>query len=173
MTFLIVKFLAEVDVRTGVISSIYTHGGGFIPPEGVIPNTSSLKELVHILDEEKWDGKDASTILTEYFRKDGAWVHRGPPPTKHYVWNPTSEEWEYNNATFLATLRRERNRRLTLCDWTQSPDSPLSQAEVANWKAYRESLRNLPSTIVTETQDLEAVSWPTPPDGETIEIWNW
>ena len=43
-------------------------------------------------------------------------------------------------------VREERNRRLTACDWTQLPDSPLSTADVTAWAVYRQELRDLPGS---------------------------
>lgn len=54
--------------------------------------------------------------------------------------------------------RVERNARLTACDWTQLPDSPLPPAKRAEWAAYRQALRDLP-----ETADPLAVAWPEEP----------
>lgn len=51
-------------------------------------------------------------------------------------------------------LRSRRDRLLFACDWTQLPDAPLSAAQKAAWRSYRQALRDLP-----ETGD-----WPDPPD---------
>ena len=56
-------------------------------------------------------------------------------------------------------LRTERNARLAACDWTQMPDSPLSQAARASWSDYRQSLRDLPENATDPTQ----VTWPVSP----------
>lgn len=55
-------------------------------------------------------------------------------------------------------LRIERDKLLTACDWTQSSDA-ASNVDKAAWAAYRQALRNLPSTV----QDPSKVVWPTPP----------
>ena len=41
-------------------------------------------------------------------------------------------------------LRHERNLRLSLCDWTVLPDSPLTEEKKNEWKVYRQKLRDLP-----------------------------
>ena len=56
-------------------------------------------------------------------------------------------------------LRAERNARLAACDWTQMPDSPLSQDARASWSDYRQSLRDLPENATDPTQ----VTWPVSP----------
>lgn len=55
-------------------------------------------------------------------------------------------------------LRIERWHLLIQSDWTQLPDAPLTTAKKAEWKAYRQALRDLP-----ETAGDGEVTWPTPP----------
>lgn len=49
-------------------------------------------------------------------------------------------------------LRRDRNEMLMRSDWTQLPNSGLSEAKIAEWETYRQALRDLPETM---TEDLE------------------
>lgn len=58
--------------------------------------------------------------------------------------------------TAWSMLRTQRNALLSACDWTVLGDSPTSTAA---WKAYRQSLRDLPAN----TTDPTAPDWPTPP----------
>ena len=51
-----------------------------------------------------------------------------------------------------ANLRSERNEMLMRSDWTQLPNSGLSEAKVAEWETYRQALRDLPETM---TEGLE------------------
>lgn len=51
-----------------------------------------------------------------------------------------------------AALRRDRNEMLMRSDWTQLPNSGLSEAKIAEWETYRQALRDLPETM---TEDLE------------------
>lgn len=62
----------------------------------------------------------------------------------------------------LDMLREERTRLLEECDWTQFPDSPLSDSKKAEWATYRTQLRNLPSNY-TNSDDITDVTWPTKP----------
>ena len=57
-------------------------------------------------------------------------------------------------------LRHFRDSRLTMCDWTQAPDTALTESQVAEWQVYREALRNLPQNTV---DPLAPIQWPTPP----------
>jgi len=59
-------------------------------------------------------------------------------------------------------IRTERDRLLTESDWTQGNDTPLSDADVAKWKTYRTSLRDLPSDQSSKTKYSD-ITWPTKP----------
>ena len=56
-------------------------------------------------------------------------------------------------------LRGERNELLQQSDWTQVPDSPLTDAKKTEWATYRQALRDLPST----TTDFSNPVWPSQP----------
>lgn len=56
-------------------------------------------------------------------------------------------------------VRGERALRLARCDWTQMPDVDLTPAQVAEWRAYRQHLRDITDTAT----DPESVVWPDAP----------
>lgn len=64
-------------------------------------------------------------------------------------------------ATVLARLRKERDRRLAASDFSQFPDYPINEDQRAAWAAYRQALRDLPTTITNPAD----ISWPVPPEG--------
>ena len=51
-----------------------------------------------------------------------------------------------------ANLRAERNEMLMRSDWTQLPNSGLSEEKKAAWETYKQALRDLPETM---TEGLE------------------
>ena len=59
----------------------------------------------------------------------------------------------------LETLRKQRNEKLQQSDFSMLPDHRLSRENEEEWKVYRQSLRDLPST----TEDPENPIWPEPP----------
>lgn len=63
----------------------------------------------------------------------------------------------------LNRFRARRNALLTESDWTQSPDSPLTDAKKTEWATYRTSLRNLTDGLTT-VAEVRAVTWPTKPE---------
>lgn len=56
-------------------------------------------------------------------------------------------------------IRELRNWKLKECDWTQIPDATLTDAEVAAWGSYRQTLRDLPQIYA----DPDSVVWPPAP----------
>lgn len=57
----------------------------------------------------------------------------------------TQEEIDRETEEKKTLVRRDRNSRLTACDWTQLDDTPLSNIDKANWADYRQALRDVPS----------------------------
>ena len=50
------------------------------------------------------------------------------------------------NAYLNERMRMERDILLAQSDWTQMPDSPLTDAKKQEWADYRQSLRDYPAT---------------------------
>lgn len=59
-------------------------------------------------------------------------------------------------------FRRTRNVLLLESDWTQAVDSPLTAEQKAEWVTYRQTLRDLPSTVET-FDEITGVEWPDKP----------
>lgn len=73
---------------------------------------------------------------------------------------------------YWSLLRKERNAELKESDWTQAiADNPLSTTKIEEWKAFRQSLRELPAEAVSQgVTPKELVDqlfthslWPTKP----------
>ena len=58
-----------------------------------------------------------------------------------------------------AGIRSERDQKLTACDWTILPDSPLSDDAKTEWQTYRQALRDMPA----DSGFPHSVTWPTEP----------
>lgn len=66
--------------------------------------------------------------------------------------------WEaQDRVSAEASLRTERDARLSATDWTQLADQP--EAISSKWQGYRQALRDLPETV-----DPLNVEWPAKPD---------
>jgi len=59
----------------------------------------------------------------------------------------------------LETLRKQRNEKLGQSDFSMLPDHRLSRENEEEWKVYRQSLRDIPST----TENPENPIWPERP----------
>ena len=59
-------------------------------------------------------------------------------------------------------IRRPRAFFLAQSDWTQLPDAPLTEAKKAEWAAYRQQLRAMP-TVYASIQDISELVIPTQP----------
>ena len=57
--------------------------------------------------------------------------------------------------------RAKRNQLLADSDWTQMPDSPLTDEVKTSWATYRTALRALPEH--TNWPNLEDADWPVSP----------
>ena len=79
----------------------------------------------------------------------------------HFVPDDTARDKRLLDAEWV-NIRAERDRLLTESDWTQANDTPLSDADVAKWKTYRTSLRDLPSDQSSKTKYSD-ITWPTKP----------
>ena len=89
-----------------------------------------------------------STDLQNYKVIDGALVRK-----------PQSEIDAMDFAVNMQKLRNDRDSMLTASDWTQTPDSPLSEAQQQSWRDYRQALRDLPEN----TTDPLNPTWPSKP----------
>jgi hypothetical protein len=66
-------------------------------------------------------------------------------------------------AEVAALLRSKRNSLLSKSDWTQFPDSPLSDIKKTKWATYRQALRDIPENY-PEAISIDDIIWPTKPE---------
>ncbi len=71
----------------------------------------------------------------------------------------TAEERAEIDAQKAAAVRRERNTKLSECDWTQLNDTPLDNTAKVAWTTYRQALRDIPS----QSGFPHNVVWPVKP----------
>ena len=70
-------------------------------------------------------------------------------------------EKEQTNDELIAKVTNSRNLILSATDWTQIADVSLSDSKKAEWKTYRQALRDL--STHAKLPNLESSDWPTPP----------
>ena len=149
-----VHALAIIDSNTEVYC-LHVPGGTF-QDEGVW-ETDNNYTVVHILDEVV----DHVTFMRTQYYKDGAWKTR-EWKSDYYKWKGSSEEWEFDSDKFWTDVRADRLSRLVQSDWTQLPDSPLSDSKKTEWAEYRTILRRLPA-MNSSAINLDEIVWPDKP----------
>ena len=78
----------------------------------------------------------------------------------------TWREWSYREdgtPLNIKALKAGRNTRLDDTDWTQMPDSPLSDDAKTFWATYRQELRDLPAAQADPYDPDNFTGWPTRP----------
>lgn len=108
-------------------------------------NINQISDIAHLGDEYGYI-EGGYSVRTKKF--DGSNVVDYTPP--------------YISGTNSNIVRGERNKRLIMSDWTQVPDSPLSNSKKAEWATYRQALRDLLASYNDSTAP-EDVTWPTEP----------
>jgi len=71
----------------------------------------------------------------------------------------TDEEIQSAKDSAMANIRSQRNQLLNACDWTQIADCTIPKK--SEWTTYRQTLRDLPSTV---TDPRTFADWPHNPD---------
>jgi hypothetical protein len=74
------------------------------------------------------------------------------------VTDATQEEIDQRIDSQWSQVRSIRNQYLSECDWTQLPDSPLTEEKKGEWVVYRQELRD-----VTLEEDPFNIIWPVKP----------
>lgn len=97
------------------------------------------------------DGKGEIEIITDNIQSN----HIIIPTDYEHIVQPFVDLWEVQRIiedappppptleAKQATIRQKRDKLLIDCDYTQMPDSPLSEAEKEEWKIYRQALRDI------------------------------
>lgn len=119
-----------------------------------------------IVDGYLWLESANVMEVKESYWNGTAFTARTPPPTKWHVWEGAWVESSGLKGVVcgqvMLRLKHLRDIKLQMSDWTQVVDAPLTSAKRAEWAAYRQDLRDLPSRSVGLT-DLDLVAWPEKP----------
>jgi hypothetical protein len=108
---------------------------------------------------------DSSTFTNEEIEDAG---YTGPYVEPEYNQNYETLSWDSNTLSFFVNqipdedlwhvVRSVRDNLLQETDWSQLPDSPLSENIKLKYKIYRQQLRDIPSTYT----DPKSVVFPDP-----------
>ena len=95
-----------------------------------------------------------------------AYILGSPETDDRYVRNGVFVKKEFTAAEHIsktiADVRVQRDCLLIDSDWTQFPDSPLSDTQKSAWATYRQTLRDIPANNADVTS-IDDITWPTPP----------
>jgi len=146
------KKFALINETTGEVQSIA------VPASFNTWETGQIKEGL-LVQEIELDVQDSVYLQTKYWQ-DSQWKDRTLRPSGMHKW--TNFEWAVDKTALWLTVRSERYGRLMYTDWTQVADAPLTDEKRAEWAAYRQALRDVP-TNNPDIELLEDVVWPTEP----------
>ena len=79
-----------------------------------------------------------------------------------YTFTLNNETVKARNRMLLEDMITERNKQLTASDWTQMPDSPITDEQKQLWQTYRQALRDFPNTYTGSPNEWR-LSFPTKP----------
>tara|TARA_Y100000114_G_C11755518_1_gene326646 strand:- start:1503 stop:1892 length:390 start_codon:yes stop_codon:yes gene_type:complete len=100
--------------------------------------------------------------IENYFNSSTEAVISGDfDPENYKIVNETPVLLEPEAIDYSYLNKIGRNAALVESDWTQVPDSPLSDSKKAEWATYRQALRDI--TTHSNWPDLEDADWPTQP----------
>ena len=124
-----------------------------VSKDGVGYSGLPLKDFPSDVWAVQWDGtkgtvekRDMSVIEITDITPYNAWITEWETASKPSTEEPT-----------LAEFRAWRDSLLAESDWTILPDSPLSAEKQAEWKTYRQKLRDLPAnTSAPYNVDIES-----------------
>ena len=82
-------------------------------------------------------------------------------PSDYIIQNEKAVETKPDSDEIRLKNISARNSLLKASDWTQLSDVSLSDDKIAEWKTYRQALRDLPTHA--KWPNLESGDWPIPP----------
>ena len=98
----------------------------------------------------------------EHTEEGEVWAEGLADINSHIVNNGVIEEKPVDTASIAEDLtRKTRAAMLAETDWTQTADSPLTDEKKAEWRTYRQKLRDLSDHV--NWPELEDFDWPTKP----------
>jgi hypothetical protein len=78
---------------------------------------------------------------------------------------------DYDESNVIEIVRTIRDGMLARSDWTQLPDSPLTESQRAEWATYRQALRDITATYADNLLEAEFPDQPgTPPQTPEIPV---
>lgn len=102
---------------------------------------------------------EAQTNENQYYDGSDFVIEENEVVEYQKVRNKTEQEITEELTNMWGVIRDKRNELLKESDWTQLPDSPLTNQKQTEWQLYRQQLRD-----ITHQSDPFGIQWPTPPE---------
>jgi len=100
---------------------------------------------------------DSISPFTHYV-KDGVITAMPSKTSDNHQFDYATESWDLTDEQAGKINRDIRLELLVSCDWTQLPDSPLTDGKKSEWATYRQQLRDLDMTL-----NPNSIAWPVKP----------
>ena len=136
MNFTIYNTATGQIIQSGICSDISIQA---------IPHGCSLLEI-------------QSDSLNQYV-DNGQLINIPVRPSNQHEFNYLTKSWVINIELLKEVVIAQRSNLLLKSDWTQLPNSPLTQQQQGQWATYRQALRD----ITTQSGYPTNVIWPTKP----------
>ena len=111
------------------------------------------KKVIDIKDKEFPVSSECKWVDCDDEKVKIGWNYDDSKFTDIYDEKPATDE------EIASQVRSDRNSLLQQSDWTQMPDSALSDSKKKEWIAYRKSLRDIPS----QSGFPKTITWPDRP----------
>ena len=125
----------------------------------------TLSDTLKQIETSEMGGLAGHQFMERFWWDGTEWVLRGDRPNSFSTWNTETNSWNKNEAALLIEIKRLRNVRLQDCDWVGLWDHKLDSDNVGLAVAYRQTLRDFPTTLdMSSVDSVDDVTWPTIPD---------
>ena len=109
-------------------------------PNMSMPQQLSEELLSSLGADVVFEGPQAQPTRYQFSFADGVEQLNGKWYTKYSVADMDQEAKDALDTTQAAAVRKQRNEKLSECDWTQVDDAPVDKAA---WATYRQALRDI------------------------------
>lgn len=146
---------------------ILVQNGQIVGSPRPLPNSWENISNFHVLDSQTvksygwypYRFVEAQKNENQYYDGSDFVIEENEVVEYQKVRNKTQQEIQQEINNMWESIRNQRNALLNECDWTQLPDSPLTNQKQTEWQVYRQSLRD-----ITSQPNPFSIVWPTSPE---------
>ncbi len=119
--------------------------------------TTTTEILDNLGADVVFEGPQAQPTRYQVAFADGVQQTGGKWYTKYSVVDMDQAAKTALDTTQAEAMRKQRNEKLSECDWTQVDDAPVDKAA---WATYRQALRD----VTNQAEFPWTVTWPSKPE---------